>query len=192
MSRSTQRGNAVLRWKLLAPVYNPHLMAIAGFGERLAGILFSPARGLIIYVPIVLVPLYLTIRYWRNLPRRRLAVLALAAIGSTTVTLACCRIWWGRWSYGPRDLVETVPWLGLLTIVGIRALLDDVQLRVKERIALISAAIMLLTISVAMNAPGALSLSVDAWNARPNIDAHRERLWDWRHPQFLAWVQRVD
>jgi hypothetical protein len=177
---------------LLAPVYNPRLMAITGFERRLAGVLFSPGRGLLVYVPVVLVPLYLTARYWRHLPQRQLALLALAAIGSTIVTLACCRIWWGGWSYGPRDLVETVPWLALLTILGVKAFLDDFQITKRGRAMLVGAAMMLLTVSVTMNAPGALSLSADAWNARPNIDTHPERIWDWRHPPFLAWLQKVN
>jgi hypothetical protein len=48
---------------------------------------------------------------------------------------------------------------------------------------------LLLIASVAMNAPGALSESANMWNATPNIDTHPERLWDWRHPQFLAWTR---
>lgn len=65
---------------LLAPAYNPKLMEITGFADRLVGVLFSPGRGLLVYVPVVLVPLYLTARYWHHLPQRQLAVLALAAI----------------------------------------------------------------------------------------------------------------
>jgi len=174
---------------LLAPVYNTGLMTTRGFVGRLGGILFSPARGLLIYVPVVLVPLYLTARYWQHLPKRRLAVLALAATGSVIVTLACCQIWWGGWSYGPRDLAETLPWFALLTTLGVKAFLDDSHVTTAGRVMLISLAALLLAVSVTMNAPGALSESANAWNAKPNIDWHRERLWDWKHPQFLAWAQ---
>jgi hypothetical protein len=177
---------------LLAPVYNPQLMAITGFGARLAGVLFSPSRGLLIYVPVVLVPLYLSARYWRHLPQRRLAILALAEIFSTTVTLACCRIWWSGWSYGPRDLVETIPWLTLLTILGTKEFLDDSKMTMNRRVIMIGAATLLLTVSVMMNAPGALSRTANDWNATPNIDTHPERLWDWRHAQFLSWMHRID
>jgi hypothetical protein len=178
--------------RLLAPLYDPGLMAITGFVGRLAGVLFSPARGLLVYVPIVLVPFYLTARYWLHLPRRQMAILALAAIFSTIVTLACCRIWWGGWSYGPRDLVETVPWLALLTILGAKPFMADCQLTVNRRAMLMGAMALLLTASVTMNAPGALSRSAGLWNVKPNIDSHPDRLWDWRHPQFLAWLQQVD
>jgi hypothetical protein len=43
-----------------------------------------------------------------------------------------------------------------------------------------------------MNAPGALSRTANDWNATPNINTHPERLWDWRHAQFLSWMHRID
>jgi hypothetical protein len=174
---------------LLAPVYDPGLLAVNGSVNRLIGILFSPSRGLLVYIPVVIVPLYLSARYWQHLPQRRLALLALAAIFATSMTLASCRIWWGGWSYGPRDLVETVPWFALLAILGIRAFLDDSRVPTPRRTIAISAAALLLILSVITNAPGALSPSAGWWNARPDIDTHPERLWDWGHPQFLAWLQ---
>jgi hypothetical protein len=178
--------------QLLAPVYDPGFMAITGMLGRLAGILFSPARGLLVYVPVVLVPLYLVARHWPRLPQRKLAALAVAAISSTLVTLACWRVWWGGWSYGPRLLVETVPWFALLTILGIKAFLEDAELTRNGRTVFIGAAVLLLTLSVTMNAAGALSRLPGTWNATPDIDTHPERIWDWRHPQFLAWLQRVN
>jgi hypothetical protein len=178
--------------QLLAPVYDPGSIAITGMLGRLTGILFSPARGLLVYVPVVLVPLYLVARYWPQLPQRKLATLAVAAICSTLVTVACWRVWWGGWSYGPRLLVETVPWLALLTILGIKAFLDDADLTRNARTVFIGAAVLLLTLSVTMNAAGALSRLPGRWNATPDIDTHPERLWDWTHPQFLAWLQGVN
>lgn len=175
--------------RLLAPAYHLEWFAFQhGFLQRLEGVLFSPSRGLLIYVPVVLIPLYLTVRYWRDLPKKRLAVLAIAVIASTIAVLASYSIWWG-WSYGPRDLADTVPWFVLLAILGVRAFIDDSRLGMRECSAVVSAAILLLTISVAMNAPGALSSSANAWNVLPLVDYHPERLWDWQHPQFLAWMQ---
>jgi hypothetical protein len=175
---------------LLAPIYNNNigLMTTEGFTGRLLGSLFSPGRGLLIYVPLLLIPLYLSVCYWRQLPQRRLAVLALAAILTTTITLACWRRWWGGWSYGPRLLVETVPWFSLLAILGIKAFLDDSHITANRRAMRLAIAGLLLIVSIMMNVPGALSPAGMEWNGKPNlIDAHPERLWDWRHPQFLAW-----
>jgi hypothetical protein len=178
--------------QLIAPVYEPGFMTITGMLGRLAGILFSPARGLLVYVPVVLVPLFLAARHWPQLPHRKLATLAVAEIASTLVTVACWRVWWGGWSYGPRLLVETVPWFALLTILGIKAFLDDTDLTRNGRTVFIGAAVLLLTLSVIMNAAGALSRLPGRWNATADIDTHPERLWDWKDPQFLAWVHGVN
>jgi hypothetical protein len=176
---------------LLAPVYDfRKLMTTVGSANRLAGILLSPGRGLLVYVPVVLVPLVLMARYWRHLPQRPLAILALAAILATILTLACCRIWWGGWSYGPRDVAESIPWFALITILGVRAWLDDLRLTMTARAMSVGTAALLLIVSIMMNAPGALFPAGMEWNGKPNlIDAHGERLWDWMHPQFLAWLQ---
>jgi hypothetical protein len=175
--------------RMLATSFSLQLFTFRGFVTRLQGIMFSPSRGLVIYMPVVWAPLYLTVRYWCSLPRGRLATLAIAVIASIIAVLASSRIWWGGWSYGPRDLGDTVPWLVMLTILGMSAFLDDPRITIHECSAVISAALISAALSVAINVPGALSLSALSWNAAPNIDEHPERLWDWQHPQWLAWEQ---
>ena len=175
---------------LLPPTYQESMAGIEfwhGLTPRISGLLLSPSRGLFIFVPVILFPLYLTVRYWLVLPRRRLALLALVVIALHVIVTGSWGVWWGGWSYGPRLLMETIPWFVLLSIVGVRAFVDDPQLGRHERSAVLSAVMLLLTVSVAMNAVGALSLPATmVWNAEPSIS---ERVWDWRHPQFLSWVQ---
>jgi hypothetical protein len=175
--------------RVLPPSLQLQLFTLRGFLARLQGVLFSPSRGLVIYMPFVWIPLYLTIRYWWILPKHRLAVLAIAVIASTIALVASYMVWWGGWSYGPRDLGDTVPWLVLLTILGTSAFLDEPRVTMQECLAVVSAGLLLAALSVAINAPGALSPSAMSWNAVPNIDEHPERLWDWQHPQWLAWAQ---
>jgi hypothetical protein len=98
-------------------------------------------------------------------------------------------IWWGGFSYGPRELTDTVPWFVVLTILGISTFLKDSRLTIYECSAVVSSAMLLLAVSISMNAPGALSFSASNWNQVPNVDEHPERVWDWQHPQWLAWVQ---
>ena len=178
--------------RLLPPVYASSTASIDfyhGLLLRSGALLFSPSRGLLVFLPIVLFPLYLIVRYWRKLSHQRLALLALVVIFMHFLITASWAVWWGGWSYGPRMLMETIPWFVLLTIIGVRAFLDDGELPIRARFATIAAAILLLAVSVAMNAPGALSPASRRWDATPNIDDHPERLWDWKHPQFLAWAQ---
>jgi hypothetical protein len=45
----------------------------------------------------------------------------------------------------------------------------------------------LLLISMIINALGATEHATSLWNIRPvDVDQQPARIWDWRHPQFLA------
>jgi hypothetical protein len=175
--------------RILPPVYPARLDFPHEFAFRLAGILLSPSRGLLVFVPIVLLPLYLTLRYWQHLPRRRLAALAIAAITSHLVMTACWPNWWGGGSYGPRLLMDPLPWFVVLAALGFGAFLDDRKPAFRERTALISIGALLLIVSVAMNAVGAVSVSATTWNEKNSIDLNPRRAWDWKYPQFLAWMR---
>jgi hypothetical protein len=177
--------------RVLPPSFSFQLFTLDGFISRLQGIMLSPSRGVLIYMPLIWAPVYLTCRYWAILPKARLAILAIAVIASIIAVLASSKIWWGGWSYGPRDLGDIVPWLVLLTSLGMSAFLNDPHLTMYEYTAVVSAGLVLATLSIAINAPGALSVSAVTWNATPNVDEHPERLWDWQHPQWLAWVRAI-
>ncbi len=175
--------------RVYSPAYQGGFDFPEDFFQRLEGILISPSRGLLVFVPIVLVPVYLTLRYWRVLPHRWLAILALAAVGVHTVIPACWFCWWGGGSYGPRLLIETIPWFVLLATLGVRALIDDQQLTIPERSAIISVALLLLVVSAAMNTVGAVSWSTVFWNKEAvDCSARPQQVWDWQHPQFMAWA----
>ena len=161
------------------------------FLHQLEGVLISPSRGLFVFVPIVLLPLYLTGRYWRVLPQRRLAILSIAAIALQVVMTSSWVCWWGGSSYGPRLLLETIPWFFLLATLGVKSFLEDRELTMQECAAVISASILLLILSVAMNGVGALSWSAAVeWNGSvADCSIPHSQLWSWQHPQFLAWAQ---
>jgi hypothetical protein len=172
------------------PAYQGGLDFPHEFTARLKGIMISPSRGLLVFVPVFLLPVYLTIRYWRVLRSRPLALLAIAAIGVHIVLVASWPCWWGGGSYGPRLLIETIPWFVLLATFGVKAFIEDQQLTIPEGSAVILAAFVLLTISVAMNTVGATSYSGLAWNKElGDCSLNPQRIWDWQHPQWLAWAQ---
>jgi len=155
----------------------------------LAGILVSPARGLLIYVPALFMVAYLLVRY-RRAVRTNLAVLAGCA---TSVHILICAAYWG-WSgghcYGARYSTDVVPWLALLGALAVDARLkasNESSVTGLTSIAEISAATVLLLCSVTLNGIGAMSLDPWRWNTTPtNIDSDGARLWDWRHPPFLG------
>ncbi len=161
-------------------------LSTVGARHRLMAVLFSPSRGLFIYVPILGFVLFLTFRYWRQLRAEKLVLMSLAVIAADLAILSTLTMWWGGWSYGPRELTETVPFFVLLAIFGCRAFLADASLSLHGCSAIISFGIVLLILSVLINAPGALSYAaVGSWNVQED-QQHRELLWDWSHAPFLA------
>jgi hypothetical protein len=161
----------------------------------LAGVLVSPSRGLLVYVPVVLFVIYLLIRYWRWIVHRRLAWLAVSVILAHIAICSGFTIWWGGGCYGARLMTELVPWFVLLVIEGLGGRL---KYRVDHRaplsagnwqLPLICGGV-LLGLSIFINARGALSQETWRWeNWRWNaVPAQRDNqaLWQWRYPQFLA------
>jgi hypothetical protein len=159
------------------------------FFRRLYAELLSPSRGFLVFSPVVLVAVFLTIRYWKTLPERRLAILALVVIAMHLALLSSFINWWGGMSYGPRLMLEAVPWVVLLAILGFSSFVQDHSLSLAPRSITISIAALALAISIATNAPGALLLNSGVW--RPYDPDHPELLLDWHDPQFLCWIQRL-
>ena len=149
--------------------------------------LISPSRGLLVFVPIIAFVAYLLIRYARDLPARGLVVLSVGIVVTHLFAVSGFPIWWAGYCYGARFSTGLVPWFALLAIIGIkaRALSGDTCPRWRSADLVVGGA--LLAISVTMNGIGANSGRAAAWNARPvSVDEQPERVWDWRHPQFLA------
>lgn len=173
------------------------------FFTALFGCLVSPSRGLLIFVPSLFFVAYLVVRYWQELPHRRLAVLAITVISIHQLVLTGDAKWWGGYSYGPRLSTDLIPWFVLLAILGLRPFLEEnarigamsgavqARLSMRQRIT-IALGGLLLALSIMINARGAFSQATLDWNARVQIDRHPERVWDLRSPQFLAGLFAVD
>jgi hypothetical protein len=159
------------------------------FWLRLYGVLFCPSRGFLVFSPVILIPLYLVIRYWRVLRERRLAILGLVNIGVYLMMLSSYLAWWAGNSYGPRFLLEVVPWCVLLAILGVRSFVEDNGITRRRRLMTTSIGTLALAVSITTNAPGALVQNSINW--RSYDGDHLEVLWDWHDPQFLCWIQRL-
>jgi hypothetical protein len=162
------------------------------FWIALAGNLISPSRGLLIFVPVIIFVLYLLVRYANELPSRRLVILSLAIIVAHLIVISGFPQWWAGHCFGPRFTTGLVPWFALLGILAIRAQMawrekHEIKRRSLRWNAEIAFGATLLLISVGINARGAMSGATALWNQKPvNVDEHPERVWDWKHPQFLA------
>jgi hypothetical protein len=179
-----------LHFGTLVPTYfKPNRLRLDLFPTALAGNLISPSRGLFIYVPLALFALILVIRFWRQLRYQKLVILSLAIIGGHVILISSFANRWGDWwggaSYGPRYTSELVPWFVLLAVIAVDAM-RQAQVRL-TKLKIIGGG--LLTLSVFINARGALSPATWKWTQPVSDEQMRALLWDWRHPQFLAGLQ---
>jgi len=171
---------------------------VRGWVVAFSGCLFSPSRGLFIFVPSIPIVIFIVARHWNTLPARRLALVAGGVIATQLILVASWPIWWGGYSYGPRLFTDLIPWFVLLAILGFRAYLNGVSRtltgknRSSNRQLVVAMALLLTCVSIAINGRGALSLQTWLWNERVDIDAHPERVWDLRSPQFLAGIRSGD
>ena len=78
----------------------------------LAGNLFSPSRGLFVYSPVFI--LAVIGLFFRVHDQRRLYLMSIAGSALYLLSIMFYRKWWGGYNYGPRYLVEIVPFMILL------------------------------------------------------------------------------
>jgi hypothetical protein len=172
----------------LPTYYRMTTFSMRTFGSGLLGILVSPSRGQLVFVPVTAFVLYVVVRYRRALPHARLAATALGALVCHVALIAAFENWHGGHSYGPRYLTPVVPWLVLVAALGLRALLDE---RARGMSYEVTAGAVLLSCSVLLQARGAWARETWTWNAEPtNVSDHVERVWSWRHSQPLAGLVR--
>jgi hypothetical protein len=178
--------------QLLPDYYQSSRLNFSLFWTALAGNLISPARGLLVYVPVLFFIGYLLIRYWRDIRFKPLIVLSLAIGVGHLVAVSGFPHWWGGHCFGPRFMTGLLPWLVLPAILGLDGLLrwrsqsetTAQPARLRDQLIMGGA---LLLISMFINGRGAMSHATWLWNSRPiGVDEHPERLWDWRQPQFMA------
>lgn len=151
----------------------------AGFFHALAANLWSPARGLFIFLPFLLPALLFRPRPPADTARRWLHWTAMAAIPAQLVLISTFIVWWGGHHFGPRYLSDLCPLFVFLSI--------PLAERIAEgRRGLAAAALVLLLCGVFIHWRGASAPEVLRWNTSPvNIDQAPGRVWDWRDPPFL-------
>lgn len=144
--------------------------------DGLAGTLFSPNRGLLVFSPFLLVCLWSSARLAQGQPR--LAWPLLLAMAGFLALHAKFDGWYAGWCNGARYTTELVPLL--------LALLAWDRRRPPAR-GLVWAMAVLTALAVAVNLPLHLyPRQTFQWNIFPDIDQRvLERVWDWRDWQPL-------
>jgi hypothetical protein len=170
----------------LSPYYHPaYHRGNPFFVEALVGGLFSPGRGLFVYSPVLAFAaagIVLKIRQHRftSLDASLIACVFLYWIATAWVN----PIWWGGDSYGPRLTGDVVPYLIYWTIPVVAWLRSSAGSFRPVVVATFAAAAI---VSALMHAQGVFNRNALTWNWEPaTLDKDVSRLWDWRHPPFLA------
>jgi len=134
---------------------------------------------------LVFVPVTFLCAYGVTLKRRAGTLTALditvgASVIASWMLVSAFPSWWAGWSYGPRFLTDVMPMI-LWFLPPVLAAMAD-----RRRVGLAIVATLLIAVSIAIHARGALAPSTAEWNWRPtDIGVDRGRLWDWSDPQFL-------
>ncbi len=155
------------------------------FWRGLYGHFLSPSRGLLVFSPMLALPLLAAVVFFPHLRRQPLFWLAIAWFGLHLVVVSRSTRWWGSWSFGPRVLVDALPALVLLTVLAWQTAREKLSSR--RWLAGIFIGLSIPAIAI-HSGQGLFNLYTKLWNGGlpPNIDAANELLFDWRTPQWLA------
>lgn len=164
----------------LPDYYLPSRLKNDSPGTALYGNLLSPARGLLVYSPFLLLPLLLLPAMAIRARRYRLLLLiALAWPITHWIVISRFPHWWAGWSYGPRLMVDVLPGL----FAGMFA---SLALAREWRRWLYVPFLVLGVFAIFVNTwQGLYNPYTARWNVEPNIDEHPEYLFNWEYPQFL-------
>ncbi|HEX3979658.1 MAG TPA: hypothetical protein VHW93_00450, partial [Acidimicrobiales bacterium] len=177
----------------------------------LAGNLVSPARGLLIFCPLVVLSAVGIVVRWRagelDAFWKALAVIPVLH----WIVVSAFKHWWGGDSYGPRFFTDLMPIFVVLALPAVEVLArwlapsptstasadaataaGPATPSLRWRRLLVALAIVALVWSVGVEAQGAILRSAWCWNNEPtDVDAHPSKLWDWSDPQFARGIRTV-
>jgi len=168
--------------QFLPDYYMPQRLSGGHFPEALYGNLLSPARGLLIFSPFILLA-WTCFGVSTKEFKLKVSWLLIGIAWPAMHLIFVSRFphWWGGHSFGARFMTDVLPGLFLLTIrtwpVAIKSLYS-------------TSAIVLLVIASAFSIyvnsyQGLFNMYTAQWNAEPNIDKFPENIFDWEYPQFM-------
>lgn len=150
------------------------------WAEGLAGIIVSPSRGLLWFMPVAFVALAGARTAWRDPLFRYAVVLPLVLF---VVLWAKYAVWWGGHSFGPRLATDIVVPLALVAAAGVAGWAS--LSRPTRTVAVVAVAW-----SVTVQVVGAFHYPAGNWNGTPiDVDRSHERLWNWSDSQLIRTIQ---
>lgn len=168
--------------QILPDYYLPQRLSGHTFLTALYGNLLSPARGLFIYSPFILIAWLCYPLSLKTLPlKKSWWFIGLLWPLLHLITVSRFPHWWAGYAFGPRFMTDCLPGLFLLT-------LQTWPIKRPQGIHILSISLLIFSIlfSIEINSHRALFNHYTAyWNTGPNIDEHPKYLFDWKYPPFL-------
>ncbi|AFC98964.1 putative membrane protein, required for N-linked glycosylation [Methanocella conradii HZ254] len=169
--------------------------AYSGFGyafgagdvsTRLAGLLVSPSRGLLIYTPAVLlaIPGYSLVKNLKPPALRNVFYVYGFSVVATMLIYSLYECWWGGGCYGPRFFTDMMPIMAIFVTFSIDWAL---KLKGSGRMMALAAIAVLIVASIAVQAIGAYLYPVYGfqWGHGQTITVEdQSKLWDWSDTQI--------
>ncbi len=183
--------------KLLPSYYQSNRLSISNFWVAFSGNLISPSRGILVFCPIIVFVIYTLIKYWKHLKCKGLVVVSISICTLHLLTISCFPNWYGGSSYGPRLMTDVLPWLILLSILGLHALIVDKDKCISgsslklchvvfklETIAVV----ILIIMSVSIHSVGAFSERANSWwHYIPSLNTDEMRISQFMSPSSLLY-----
>ena len=139
--------------------------------QGIAGLLVSPNRGLLVFMPWTIFSLWGAVRLWRQ---RTFAWGPYVIGGAVAQFLLYAQYdhWWGGWCFGPRYLSDLLPFFAFFLV--------PVWPRIPAAPALLLTFALAVVLAVWVQVVGAYYYPGGHWDSQPLIvDRHPERIWDW-------------
>lgn len=172
-------------WGQILPPYYlaQRITASHYFWEALAGNLISPARGLLIYSPIILLSFWGVYLKFRGRKLELLDGALIAIIFLHWLAISSFPHWWGGYCFGPRFFSDVLPLLFYL-MIPVFVVWSGQRGTSRFIVSLVIGCLVIL--SVFINWRGATVRATLLWNFQPaSVDDHPGRLWDWSDPPWL-------
>jgi hypothetical protein len=176
----------------LQPYYAPQRAADATktFWEALAGQMVSPARGLLVFTPVLAlaIPGVIMKVRWRRFDS--LDAVLVACVLAHWLLISLFPHWWAGDSYGPRLFTDMVPFLVYLSL-PVLEWLGSASLRGARYAMAMVACVLAALLSLFIHGQMAVFASSHCWNNVPSdVDRDTTKLWNWGDPQFLRGIVR--
>lgn len=156
----------------------------APFFSHIPEYLFSPARGLFLFTPLLLFAFggY----FFRSLRKNLFYTFLVCAFAAHLLLLSRHVMWYGGWTYGPRFFTEIMP----VFFVALVLVYQEIQLVKRlavQKVANSAMAVCVLWGLFVHSWQGLFNSAVYFWEGQQDFLRKEEFMaWNWRFPQFMA------